>query len=110
MSSAASRGKAFKPGAAGRLVLETADHRDGPVFPIILQQTLVGRIDSAQLVLDDLSVSRLHARIEIEPPGVYVVDLVSREGTWVNGVAGRRARLKDGDRVAFGDAVVRYEL
>ncbi|MGC4113083.1 MAG: FHA domain-containing protein [Myxococcales bacterium] len=102
--------KAFKPGAAGRLVLETADRQDGTVFPIILKHTLVGRIDSAQLVLDDLSVSRLHARLDVEPSGVFIVDLDSREGTWVNGIAVRRARLSDGDHLAFGDALVRYEV
>lgn len=109
MSPAAAK-KPLKPGAAGRLVLESADHEDGTIFPIVLKHTLVGRIDSAQLVLDDLSVSRLHARIDVEATRVVVVDLDSREGTWVNGVAVRRARLADGDRVAFGDAVVRYEL
>ncbi|HEY3447108.1 MAG TPA: FHA domain-containing protein [Myxococcales bacterium] len=110
MSSAPARNKPLKPGAAGRLVIVSADDGDGTVFPIILKHTLVGRIDSAQLLLDDLSVSRLHARLDVEPSGVFVIDLDSREGTWINGVAVRRAKLVDGDHLSFGDAVVRYEL
>ncbi len=77
--------------------------RAGTVFPLILKEMLVGRIDSAHLVFDDKTVSRLHARIVLEDDGVYVEDLLSREGTWVNSVVvGQRRRLAAGDRVAFG--------
>ena len=92
----------------GRLVFAEGQ-RAGTVFPIILKETLVGRIDSAQLVLDEASVSRLHARIVLERGEVWVEDLDSREGTWVNGVAVRRAKLQDGDRLSFGDAALRFE-
>ena len=95
-------------GHPGRLLLDTGP-RAGTVYPIFLKHTLVGRIDSAQLVFDDLSVSRLHARLDIEKDGVWVEDLDSCEGTWINGQAVRRARLADGDRVAFGDAVVIFQ-
>ena len=97
-----------RTGPAGRLLLESGP-RAGTVYPVILKHTLVGRIDSAQLILDDLSVSRLHARLDIERDGVWIEDLDSREGTWVNGQAVRRARLAHGDRVAFGDAVVVFQ-
>lgn len=109
MTAPAPKNKPLKPGEAGRLVLETGA-RAGTAFPIIFKHTLIGRIDSAQLVFDDLAVSRLHARLDVEPNGVWIIDLDSREGTWLNGVAVRRAKLKDGDHVAFGDAVVRYEV
>jgi len=92
----------------GRLVFEEGA-RSGTVFPIILQETLVGRIDSAQLVLDEASVSRLHARLVLEKGEVWVEDLDSREGTWVNGVAVRRVKLFDGDHICFGDAALRFE-
>ena len=109
MTTPAPRNKPLRPGEAGRLVIETGA-REGTAFPIIFQHTLVGRIDSAQLVLDDLTVSRLHARIDVEPNGVWVIDLDSREGTWVNGVAAHRRKLENGDRICFGDSVVRYEI
>ena len=92
-----------------RLIFEDGP-RSGTVFPILLKETLVGRLDSAQLVLDNGSVSRLHARLTLEPDGVWLEDLDSREGTWINGVAVRgRTRLEDGDRICFGDAVLRFE-
>ena len=93
-----------------RLVFEDGP-RQGTVFPIILKETLVGRIASAELVLDAPSVSRLHARLTIDVSGVWLEDLDSREGTWINGVAIRcRTLLNDGDRICFGDAVLRFEI
>ncbi|MFN7133662.1 MAG: FHA domain-containing protein [Myxococcales bacterium] len=88
----------------------TTGRGSGTVIPLILAETLVGRIDSAQLVLDDSTVSRLHARLTVSGDQVFVQDLESREGTWVNGVAVRGPhRLSPGDLVAFGDVLVRFE-
>jgi pSer/pThr/pTyr-binding forkhead associated (FHA) protein len=59
----------------------------------------------------DAEVSRVHA--QLEPVGrdwVLVDDGLSRNGTFVNGerTAGRR-RLRDGDRICFGETVVRFQ-
>ena len=81
----------------------------GTVFPLILKETLIGRIDSAHLVLDHVSVSRLHARIVLKDSDAYVQDLHSREGTWVNGVAvGVPRKLESGDVLSFGDVVATF--
>ncbi len=96
--------------STARLVI-TVGRGEGTVFPLILDEVLVGRIDSAHLVLDDSTVSRLHARLTRGEGGVHVEDLGSREGTWINGVAVRGPHpLAPGDTVAFGDVVVGYEL
>ena len=91
-----------------RLVLMDGP-RAGTVFPLILKETLVGRLDSAHLVLDDLTVSRLHARLVLKDNNVFLQDLFSRDGTWVNGVAVAGVRkLVDGDLIAFGDVLVAF--
>jgi len=47
---------------------------------------LVGRGTWAHLCLSqDLHFSRHHFRIEIRPPDCYLIDLGSRNGTFVNG-------------------------
>lgn len=94
---------------AARLKI-TVGRGEGTVFPLILDEVLVGRIDSAQLVLDDSTVSRLHARLTLAAGAVEIEDLGSREGTWVNGVAVRGPHpLLPGDTVAIGDVVVTLE-
>jgi pSer/pThr/pTyr-binding forkhead associated (FHA) protein len=80
----------------------------GTVFPLIIKETLIGRIDSNHLVIDDKSVSRVHARLLREHDGVYVEDLGSKQGTLVNGARITRARLREGDEITLGDVALVY--
>ena len=77
--------------------------RRGTILPLVFTQTLVGRLDSNHLVVEDDSVSRVHARLSRRPDGVFVEDLASKAGTFVNG---RRiegcTRLADGDELVVG--------
>jgi len=65
------------------------------VCPIV-----VGRSAEAGLVLADSEVSRRHARFETERGAVFVRDLQSRNGTFLNG-----RRLHDAIEVRVGDAI-----
>lgn len=79
--------------------------------PITARVALVGRSESCHLVLGHESVSRFHASLIRTPKGVWVVDLLAREGVRVNGQRVRWAWLEDGDAVRFGrfTFVLRYE-
>ena len=69
------------------------------------RRILVGRSPSADLRLEDPSVSRLHARIEVRDDGVYVEDLGSRNGTLVDGEAlAHPRRLAVDDELTVGAA------
>ncbi len=70
----------------------------------------VGReVDGAQdLKIPEAAVSRLHARIERKPDGVWVTDAGSTNGTIVNGERVASARLAEHDVVRFGDSVFRF--
>jgi len=63
----------------------------------------VGRDPSSDIFLDELSVSRSHARIRpLEGGGVEIVDLNSRNGVEINGKKFKAQRLNPGDKVALG--------
>jgi pSer/pThr/pTyr-binding forkhead associated (FHA) protein len=70
--------------------------------------TLVGRAPSCKLQLSHASVSRIHCSLLRTPLGVWVIDLVGRGGTWVNGENVRWARLVDGDRLEVGRFEMRF--
>ncbi|MEO5987470.1 MAG: FHA domain-containing protein [Candidatus Eisenbacteria bacterium] len=70
--------------------------------------TTVGRDPGAGLVLNDESVSRMHARLDREGEALFVTDLKSSNGTHVNDEPVLRAPLKPGDDLRFGD--VAYHL
>jgi pSer/pThr/pTyr-binding forkhead associated (FHA) protein len=67
----------------------------------------VGRGHSADLRLDEPSVSRRHAILE-GGPEPRILDDRSSNGTFVNGERVQQARLRNGDEIALGRVVMRY--
>ena len=62
-----------------------------------------GRLPRAQLRLEkDLHFSRHHFRLEVNPPTCFLMDLNSRNGTFVNGERVKDRFLLDGDIVSGG--------
>jgi pSer/pThr/pTyr-binding forkhead associated (FHA) protein len=72
----------------------------------------LGRSTENDLVLDtDDFASVHHARIEPRRDGVWVEDLDSTNGTFVNGIKLTRAqKLTPGDVIRVGETDLRYEL
>ncbi|WP_169947510.1 DUF1707 and FHA domain-containing protein [Microbispora sp. H11081] len=72
---------------------------------------LVGRGSSCDLVLADLTVSRVHAELRREQDSWLLVDLGSMNGTRLNGwrLVGP-AHVRAGDEIAFGDCVYLVSL
>jgi transcriptional regulator with GAF, ATPase, and Fis domain len=68
-----------------------------------------GRDPRADIPLSDTAVSRQHFRIESSPRGWRVVDLGSRNQTFLNGEPVQEAFLEDGDVLRAGDTEVRFE-
>jgi Inner membrane component of T3SS, cytoplasmic domain len=89
-----------------RLVVQRSPSLDeGDEFPLNSAPVTVGRGGQNDLVLNgDEFASARHARIEARGDGVWVQDLDSTNGTYVNGarVVGAQ-RVKAGDVVRVGD-------
>ena len=67
----------------------------------------VGKLSSSHLRIDDESVSRMHAVIEVTGPSeISIVDLGSEGGTLVNGQKVNKQQLQSGDELVFGDVRV----
>ena len=67
----------------------------------------VGKLASSHLRIDDDSVSRMHAVIEVNgQDDVQLIDLGSTRGTLVNGERITKVRLRSGDEINFGDVRV----
>ena len=54
-------------------------------------------------------MDNLHARIGLQADGLWIEDLGSTNGTFVNGEKVKRARLSEGDRVAADATVLRCD-
>jgi FHA domain-containing protein len=68
----------------------------------------LGRHTDNTIVIDDVSTSNNHARLTRAGDG-YQLEDVSSTGTTINGEAVKEARLRDGDRIAFGRVEAVYE-
>ena len=72
----------------------------------------IGRSDSCEVVLEDKSISRLHAELEQAGPDTFnLTDAGSLNKTRVNGKIITSAKaIKAGDTLTFGDLSVRFVL
>jgi pSer/pThr/pTyr-binding forkhead associated (FHA) protein len=82
---------------------------DGRVFNVPAGVAQVGRAVDNDLVFDDPSLSRKHARLINEGQQLEVEDLGSSNGTYVNGRRVGRAPVMPGDLIRFGDLNFRVE-
>lgn len=80
---------------------------NGEEYPL-QGEMLVGREMECAIALNSGHISRYHAKINVSPNGVYIEDLHSTNGTFVNGqkIKGR-VRLAVGDEVSFDDICFR---
>jgi hypothetical protein len=104
-ASAAGLGHQSAARRSARLVVQRSPSlEEGGEFPLNAAPVTVGRGGQNDLVLTgDEFASARHARIELRGDGVWVQDLESTNGTFVNGsrVAGAQ-RVDDGDVVRVG--------
>ena len=74
----------------------------GEVFYLDRPEVTVGRDPSSDIFLNDVTVSRAHARLFITGPEVRVEDAGSLNGTYVNNVLVDSAILRHGDALQIG--------
>ncbi len=88
-----------------------ATMRSGPMpgktFPIEEGENILGRDLANEIVISDPEVSRRHARFFIRDENVFVEDLGSTNGTFLNGERiSSPQQLRTGDVITFGESVV----
>lgn len=83
---------------------------DGERYPLMGAITVLGRDDTADIILDDPGISRQHSEIRVTNDGPHLVasirDLNSTNGSFVNSERITSHRLSDGDRITVGRTTV----
>jgi FHA domain len=96
----------------GRLVVvKSADLESGEDFELNSAQLTIGRGNQNDIAIGtDEYASARHARFEPRQDGVWVQDLGSTNGTFLNGTRlDRPRRLTRGDIIRIGETDLRYE-
>jgi pSer/pThr/pTyr-binding forkhead associated (FHA) protein len=78
-----------------------------PTWKMAPLLALVGNSPECRVHLVGQSTSNFHCSLLRTPTGVWVVDLLGRNGTRVNDESVRCARLNDGDRLQVGRFLIR---
>jgi uncharacterized membrane protein len=78
----------------------------GKVHPLEAQEITIGRDNSNMIAINDVEVSRRHAKVELRGSAYAIQDLGSTNGTFVNGqrLSGVQV-LNPGDTISFGEGI-----
>lgn len=89
-----------------QLVMKSAPYLDKE-FPLVKDETIIGRDTTSEIVISDAEISRRHARIYLLGDSYMLEDLGSTNGTFVNGqrLAGPHALLP-GETIRFGENIM----
>ena len=90
------------------LVIRSGGGRAGESFPVDQERMSIGRTPDAPIFLDDVTVSRNHALLVRRRDGLYIDDLGSLNGTYVNRRRIESHRLSDGDEIQVGKFKLSY--
>jgi hypothetical protein len=90
------------------VVIRSGGGRSGESFAIDRERMSIGRTPDAAIFLDDVTVSRNHALLVRRREGLYIDDLGSLNGTYVNRKRIDSHRLEDGDELQVGKYKLTY--
>ena len=79
---------------------------EGPHSILLDRRMIIGSSPHAPVRVADRAVSRVHAELELAEDGLWLRDLGSRNGTFVENVFCKVARLDDGARIRLGSTVL----
>jgi sulfite reductase alpha subunit-like flavoprotein len=92
------------------LIVQQGSHA-GKSFPVSKEAVTIGRVDGADVILQDPEVSRQHARISWKVLTFVIEDLASSNGTFVNGERiSAPHMLQPGDSIQVGHTTLRFKV
>jgi pSer/pThr/pTyr-binding forkhead associated (FHA) protein len=92
----------------GALVIRSGGGRAGESFAVEGERMAIGRSPDADVFLDDVTVSRNHALLVKRRDGLYLDDLGSLNGTYVNRRRIESHKLQSGDELQVGKYKLTY--
>jgi len=91
------------------MLIVIAGPNKGARFLIDSDETFIGRDPKSEIFLDDVTVSRKHAKISRSAQGdFHVVDLGSLNGSYLNAHQVQESRLAIGDEIQIGKFRLTY--
>lgn len=100
--------EAEQPPPRGCRLIIVAGPEIGQEWAFKQDEVVMGRDEECELVMNDIAVSRRHARIALEGNHFVLHDLGSGNGTFLNGVRINSEPLASGDEIVIGERTLRF--
>jgi two-component system, cell cycle response regulator len=97
-----------KPSHQESFLIEIYGPSLGKNHPVDRDLITIGREATNTIQIDHENVSREHCKLEKIPPSIYIQDLNSTNGTYLNDVPIKRERLRHGDLIKVGGVVFKF--
>ena len=88
--------------AAGPVLVVVKGRNVGEILRLNGDEVTLGRDPKSDIFLDDITVSREHAKIDIDKEIAVIKDVGSLNGTYINNEAIEESRLKSKDEIRIG--------
>lgn len=88
--------------AEGPVLVVVKGRSVGETFTLTKDEVWIGRDPASDIFLDDITVSRGHAKIEISDEETKITDIDSLNGTYVNHKQIEESKLEDRDEIQIG--------
>jgi pSer/pThr/pTyr-binding forkhead associated (FHA) protein len=104
----------YKPPAVMAWLATVSGPRAGKLHRLSPDVTTIGRDSHNDIIIDDVKVSRQHAKVKCEelPDDQHqfsIFDLATSNGTLVNGAEILKEALYDGDRIQLGETALVFK-
>lgn len=84
--------------------------RPGAEYELLRPLMTIGRLGGgADIEIDDPEVSRLHCSVEVRGEAIFLQDLRSKNGTFIDGTRVFAAQLDESSRFRIGSTVLRID-
>jgi PAS domain-containing protein len=81
----------------------------GEKFQLKQGDNIIGRGNHCDICIPTPGISKEHAKIVVTQNAVYIMDLNSTNGTFVNGTKIQKQKLRITDKVSFFDTMISFE-
>jgi len=89
-------------------IILSLDNNQIKEFEISKSETTIGRRSSNDVQIQNLAISGRHAKIILSGNDIFLEDLNSTNGTYVNGCLIKKQALNDGDEIIIGKYKLEY--
>jgi len=99
-----------KPPISKGPVLLVSQNGRTQTYPLTMEETFIGRHETNDICIKEITITGKHAVVRMKDKRVYIEDLGSTNGTFINGERIRSREIQSGDRIRLGNIEITVKI